>query len=249
MNPVRLRGEGVQKRYGRVSALRGIDFEIAGGESVAILGSNGAGKSSLLKVLSGLSRPSGGSFVASEDGAATELRREELRARIGYVGHATLLYGELSARENLVFAARLHGEHPSREALDGILEEFDLADVAERRADTFSRGMAQRLAIARAIVHAPPFLLLDEPFTGLDEASAERLQARLLAQRENTGGTARSLVVVTHDPRRAVALSDRALVLHRGNVRAKPARGEDAFSPDALRETLVALARGTEVAA
>lgn len=249
MSPVRLRGEAVEKRYGRVAALRGIDFEIAGGESVAILGANGAGKSSLLKILAGLSRPSGGSFVASEGGAATELRREDLRARIGYVGHATLLYGELSARENLVFAARLHGERPSREALDGILEEFDLADVAERRADTFSRGMAQRLAIARAIVHAPPVLLLDEPFTGLDEASAERLQARLLSQRENTGGTARSLVVVTHDPRRAVALSDRALVLHRGNVRATPARGEDAFSPDALRETLVALAGGTEVAA
>ena len=108
--------------------------------------------------------------------------------------------------------------------------------------------MAQRLAIARAIVHAPPVLLLDEPFTGLDEASAERPQARLLAQRENTGSTASFLVVVTHDPRRAVALSDRALVLDRGNVRATPT-GRGRLLPHALRETLVALARGTEVAA
>ncbi|MEM9177710.1 MAG: ABC transporter ATP-binding protein [Myxococcota bacterium] len=250
MSPVRLRGEGVEKRYGRVAALRGIDFEIAPGESVAILGANGAGKSSLLKILAGLSRPSGGRFDASgsEDPDGSALRRDLLRARVGYVGHATLLYGELTARENLVFAARLHGQRPTRDALDAVLEEFALADVAERRADTFSRGMAQRLAIARAVVHAPSLLLLDEPFTGLDEASGERLQSRLEAQRDDAGG-ARSLVLVTHDPRRAVALADRAILLHRGSVRATPARGDAAFDAEALREALVAVARGAEAAA
>ncbi len=250
MSPVRLRGEGVEKRYGRVAALRGIDFELAAGESVAILGANGAGKSSLLRILAGLSRPSTGRFEAyDEDAAARVLGRDALRARVGYVGHATLLYGELSARENLLFAARLHGRRPSREALDALLAEFALEEVAGRRADTFSRGMAQRLSIARAVVHDPSLLLLDEPFTGLDEASGEHLEARLRTQRDAAKGAARSLVVVTHDPRRAVALADRALVLHRGRVRATAARGEDGFTAAALRERLVQLARGAEVAA
>lgn len=250
MSPVRLRGESVEKRYGRVAALRGVDFDIAAGESVAILGANGAGKSSLLKILAGLSRPSNGTFEARDAGAATApLGREALRARVGYVGHATLLYGELTARENLAFAARLHGQRPSRSVLDTVLEEFALADVADRRADTFSRGMAQRLAIARAVVHGPSVLLLDEPFTGLDEASGERLQARLLAQRADGSGGARTLVVVTHDPRRAVALADRALLVHRGRIRATPVRGDDAFTAEALRERLVELAASVEAAA
>ena len=249
MSPVRLRGEALEKRYGRVAALRGVDFEIGAGESVAILGANGAGKSSLLKILAGLSRPSGGTFAAHDDGEEADLSREALRSRVGYVGHATLLYGELTARENLAFAARLHGQRPARDALDAVLAEFDLLDVAERRADTFSRGMAQRLAIARAVVHAPSLLLLDEPFTGLDEASGARLEARLVSQRDDAAGRARSLVVVTHDPRRAVALADRAIVLHRGRVRATPARGDEAFDAEALRASLVELARGAEVAA
>lgn len=256
MNGVRLRAEAVEKRYGRVQALRGVDFEIASGEAVALLGANGAGKSSLLKILAGLSRPSEGQFLAETE-RGESLRRDQLRAAIGYVGHATLLYGELSARENLLFAARLHGQRPSAETLDALLEDFGLRDLANRRADTFSRGQAQRLSIARAIVHDPGLLLLDEPFTGLDELGSERLTERLADQRNRSGGTTRSLVVITHDPRRAVALADRALVLHRGRVRARPSRAdgthyaenaenaEDAtpFEVDPLRALLAALAR------
>lgn len=258
---VRLRGQAIEKRYGRVPALRGIDFEFTSGESVAILGANGAGKSSLLRILAGLSRPSSGSFAgyAGEEPAAQEeleLSRDALRGTVGYVGHATLLYGELSARENLLFAARLHGQQPSREHLDTLLESFSLLDVADRRAGTFSRGMAQRLSIARAIVHGPGVLLLDEPFTGLDEASAEGLSLRLAEQRES----GRTLIVVTHDPRRAVELADRAVILHRGQVRGTPERapigtsvqpGENpAFEVDALRDALAQLAgEGLEGAA
>ncbi len=246
MSSIRLRGNAVEKRYGRIAALRGIDFEIAPGESVSILGANGAGKSSLLRILSGLSRPSGGSFEAlsgDTSGASKGLPREALRGSVGYVGHATLLYGELSARENLVFAARLHGRRPSADQLDQVLDDVSLLDVAERRAGTFSRGMAQRLSIARAIVHEPALLLLDEPFTGLDELSAQRLSTRLAAQHEH----GRTLVVVTHDPRRAIELSDRALILHRGRLRATPSRGssrenEGAFEVEALRQTLAGLA-------
>ena len=243
MSPVLLHGAGVEKRFGRVSALRGIDFDIKGGESVSILGANGAGKSTLLRILAGLSRPSAGCFEARREGttqATALLTRQALRGEIGYVGHATLLYGELSARENLVFAARLHGAAPDRDRIDAVLADVGLQDVADRRAGTFSRGVAQRLSIARAVVHDPQVLLLDEPFTGLDETSAERLSTQLSSLRE--GG--RTLILVTHDPRRAVELSERAFIIHRGEIRATPARADGAaFELAALRETLTRLAR------
>ena len=270
MSPVLLEGAGVEKRFGRVPALRGIDFIIHPGESIAILGANGAGKSTLLRILAGLSRPSRGSFqalrrdladtttstmAAPGQASAQPLRRDELRGEVGYVGHATLVYAELSARENLAFAARLHGQKPHRDRIDALLADVGLIEFADRRAGGFSRGMAQRLSIARAIVHAPHVLLLDEPFTGLDESSAERLSAQLSRLREGgeggEGEGSRTLILVTHDPRRAVELSDRALILHRGEIRATPtraggsgggtAKGTDVsggFELAALRETL-----------
>jgi heme exporter protein A len=247
VSPVLLQGAGVEKRFGRVTALRGVDFEIQPGESVSILGANGAGKSTLLRILAGLSRPSAGRFEARRkdaeaSAAAPPLTRDALRGEIGYVGHATLVYGELSARENLLFAARLHGAKPSKDRLDQILIDVGLQEVSDRRAGTFSRGMSQRLSIARAIVHDPHVLLLDEPFTGLDESSAERLSTQLSSL--STGG--RTLILVTHDPRRAIELSDRAIVLHRGEIRATPSRAQTdgrGFELDAIRETLLGLAR------
>ncbi len=261
MSSVRLTGEGVAKRFGRVAALRQVDFKIDAGEAVAILGANGAGKSTILRILAGLSRPSAGKFEAIAIGASGDgetggggnkndrpLSREQLRGAVGYVGHATLLYGELTARENLAFAAQLQNHETDRDGLDSLLDRFALLDVADRRAGGFSRGMAQRLSIARAIVHEPEILLLDEPFTGLDEASADRLSEQLAQLR--AGG--RTLLVVTHDPRRAVELTDRALLLHRGEIHGRPQRGAnndasdgagDAFEVDALREQLRALAQ------
>jgi ABC-type multidrug transport system ATPase subunit len=265
MSPILLQGVGIEKRFGRVPALRGIDFEILPGESVSILGANGAGKTTLLRILAGLSRPSRGQFQAlrqftSSDEAArsssttpatpsspgSPLRRDVLRGEVGYVGHQTLVYAELSARENLVFAARLHGQAPDRERIDSTLEKVGLLEFGDRRAGTYSRGMAQRLSIARAIIHSPHILLLDEPFTGLDESSAERLSIQLSELR----GGDRILLLVTHDPRRAIELSDRALILHRGEIRARPAREQsqasaDVFELAALRETLGRLATDT----
>jgi ABC-type multidrug transport system ATPase subunit len=258
MNSVLLRGAGLEKRFGRVHALRGIDFEFTAGESVSILGANGAGKSTLLRILAGLSRPSRGIFQAlgqdRDSGAQTStdapdtdstvaLARDELRGEVGYVGHATLVYAELTARENLAFATRLQGRKPEPDRIDAILSDLGLIEFADRRAGGFSRGMAQRLSIARAIVHDPHILLLDEPFTGLDEGSAGRLSAQLSALR----GGERTLILVTHDPRRAIELSDRALVLHRGEIRATPSRakasddgaeGSGRFDLAGLRETL-----------
>jgi ABC-type multidrug transport system ATPase subunit len=243
VNRIQLLGESVEKRFGRVAALRGVDFTISPGESIAILGANGAGKSSLLRILAGLSRPSGGSFRALAEGTTSDagpgLSRQVLRSAVGYVGHAALVYDELTARENLVFAARLHGRTFARADIDRLLDEQGLLDVAERRAGTFSRGMLQRLSIARAIAHAPGLLLLDEPFTGLDEHSADRLEERLAAQRD----AGRTLLLVTHDPERATRLTERALVLHRGVVRATPVRGDAGWSGPALREALSELAR------
>jgi heme exporter protein A len=247
LRPVRLRGQGLEKRYGRVAALRGLDFEIASGEAVALLGANGAGKSSLLRILAGLARPSAG--LLEVRGTEHEpLDRADLRAVVGYVGHSTLLYGELSARENLAFAARLHGLRLPRPRLDEVLAAFSLEDVADRRASTFSRGMAQRLAIARAVIHGPGLLLLDEPFTGLDELSADRLTQQLARLRERSDGSSPSLVLVTHDPRHAVALTDRALLLHRGRLCDALERGpaSTGYDVETLRRRLTALAHETE---
>lgn len=204
----------VGKRYASVTALRGVDLELAAGQSLAILGPNGAGKSTLLRIMAGLAHPSSGR-VQFSDG-------KPHRSRVGYLGHATLLYPELTARENLVFAGRLYGiEDPGARA-DRLLDEEGLGGVAQRRARGFSRGMAQRLSIARARVHAPELLLLDEPFTGLDEPSAQRLALRL----EGLADEGHGLVLATHEIGRASRLAKAALVLVDGRVQRRVAAGE-----------------------
>jgi heme exporter protein A len=205
-----IRARGVEKRFGRTAALRGVDLELAAGSSLAVLGPNGAGKTTLLRLIAGLARPSTGELEVAGERAG----RPAARAQVGLIAHATFLYRELTARENLIFAARLFGiANPSARA-DELLAEAELDHVAHRPAGAFSRGMAQRLSIARGLVHDPAVLLLDEPFTGLDGPAAERLTARLVALRDRR----RSLVIVTHDVRRAAELADSALVLAGGRV-------------------------------
>jgi heme ABC exporter ATP-binding subunit CcmA len=200
----------LEKRFGRTAALRGVDLEVASGSSLSVLGPNGAGKSTLLRLLAGLGRPSSGSLEVAGHPATAR----EARARVGYIGHATLLYATLSARENLVFAGRLQRVRNPGSRADVLLREEGLADVASRPAGSFSRGMAQRLAIARGLVHDPEVVLLDEPYTGLDRRSAERLSQRLRElHREG-----RTVVLVTHDLERAVENADVAVVLSRGRV-------------------------------
>jgi heme ABC exporter ATP-binding subunit CcmA len=200
----------LEKRFGPVVALAGVDFAVPAGAVLAVVGPNGAGKTTLLRILAGLARPSAGEVRVGRGGG----ERRRARGRVGYIGHATLLYPALSARENLHFAARLHGvAHPAARART-LLAEQGLDAVADRLAGTFSRGLAQRLAIARALVHEPEVVLLDEPFTGLDPASADRLATRLARLR----AAARAVVLVTHDLAQAGALGDRALLLVRGRV-------------------------------
>jgi heme exporter protein A len=232
-----LRARGLEKRFGAVAALRGIDLELSRGQCLAVLGPNGAGKSTLLRILAGLARANQGELeVAGRNQQA--LRRGAARALVGYVGHATLLYSELTAQENLVFAGRMQGvANPQRRASE-LLEAQGLAHTAERRAGTFSRGMCQRLSIARALVHDPELLLFDEPFTGLDRAAADALAERLASLRDGD----RTCVLVTHELHQASRLASEAIVLADGRI-VHRASGE-ALERDAL-EAAYAQAAGT----
>jgi len=202
--------EALAKRFGPVVALAGVDFSVPAGRVLAVLGPNGAGKSTLLRILAGLARPSAGRVRIGADAGD----RRHVRGRVGYVGHATFLYPSLTARENLVFAGRLYGVADPGARAATLLAEQGLEALAERPAGSFSRGQAQRLAIARGLVHDPPVVLLDEPFTGLDPTSADRLAARVRA----LAAAGRAVVFVTHDLAQAAALGDRALLLVRGRI-------------------------------
>ena len=227
-----IQARGLEKRFGPVPALRSLNLDVPRGASLAVLGPNGAGKSTLLRLLAGLTQPSAGALRVGEPSAS----RVERRRRVGLIAHATFLYPALTARENLVLAGRLHGLAEPIQRADRLLEELELVGVAQQRAGTFSRGMAQRLAIARALVHDPPVLLLDEPFTGLDPRAAERLAERLADVRSS----ATTAVLVTHDLGRAAELSDAGLVLVAGCARPLPSAAM--ASPQALaasyRETV-----------
>jgi heme exporter protein A len=207
LNTPLLSVSGLEKRFGAVAALRGVDLTVERGCTLAIVGPNGAGKSTLLRIMAGLAHASSGRVVQRGDA--------KRGSAVGYLGHATLLYPELTAHENLVFAGRLHRVQDPAARADLLLDEEGLAPVAGRRAGEFSRGMAQRLSIARARVHDPELLLLDEPHTGLDRRSAERLTERLRALRSER----HALVLVTHDVAQAAALADEVVILVEGRVR------------------------------
>ncbi len=214
MTQIEISARSVEKRFGPVAALRGVDLDVEGGQAVAVLGPNGAGKSTLLRILAGLARPTAGSVSIRRGGRAPD-GRGRARAWVGFAGHATLLYPELTARENLVFHGRLQGVVDPALRADQLLDEEGLTPVADRRVRTFSRGMAQRLSIARALVQDPPLLLLDEPFTGLDRRAGDRLSERL--QRLRSEG--RAILLVTHDLLRASEIADAALILVSGQIR------------------------------
>ena len=212
---------GLEKRFGSARALAGVDLRVAGGECLAVLGPNGAGKSTLLRLMAGLVRPSAGELRIAGDPADGRAARR----RIGLVADATFLYPQLTALENLVFAGRLHGVPDPRARAQRLLAEEGLASAADRRAGGFSRGMAQRLSIARGLVHDPQVVLLDEPFTGLDRGASARLAERLAALR----AAGRTLVLVTHDFARAAGIADAVVLLAGGRI-VHRARGQDAAS-------------------
>ncbi len=196
--------------YGRQRALAGVDLTLRAGEATALLGANGAGKSTLVGILATLVTPSTGGVTYG--GAEPD---DELRRSIGVIAHESLCYGDLSARENLEFFARLYGVKEVRARVDEMVTRVGLTDEASKRpARTYSRGMLQRLAVARALVHRPQLLLADEPFTGLDRTGVELL-GTLLADERARGAM---LLVVTHDFDAVAGLVDRVVVLHRGRI-------------------------------
>jgi heme exporter protein A len=209
----------VSRHFGRRRALAHVTCTFRAGEIVGLFGPNGAGKSTLLGILSTLIRPTGGE-VRYGDRRARELG-EALRGRIGVLGHDLFLYGDLTARENLRFFGQLHGV-PSIEArVTEALAAARLADRADDRVSSFSRGLRQRLALERALVHDPRLVLLDEPFTGLDDESSALLVARLRA----LGSRGAAVVMATHDFESADGVIDRAICLSLGRALPMPASG------------------------
>jgi heme exporter protein A len=202
----------VTRRFGRRRALAKVTFTGVAGEIVGLFGPNGAGKSTLLGVLSTLVRPTSGEVRYGEWRAADA--GDDLRRRIGLLGHDLFLYGDLTARENLAFFGRLYGVSDLAGRVNGALDEARLADRADERVAGFSRGLRQRLALERALLHRPRLVLLDEPFTGLDDESTALLCARLQAVRESGA----IVVMATHEFDSAERVIDRAVCLREGRL-------------------------------
>ena len=202
----------VSRHYGRRRALTRVSIDARAGEIVGLLGPNGAGKSTLLSIAATLTAPSSGEVrygprTAAECGPG-------LRSQIGVLSHDLQLYSELTAHENLLFFARLYRVSDPPAAAARALERASLIDRADDVVQSFSRGMRQRLALERALLHQPALLLLDEPFTGLDETSAVALVGRLKELRADR----RIVLIATHDLDTAEAILDRAIVLREGRV-------------------------------
>ena len=192
--------------------LHGIDLEIGAGSFVALLGANGAGKSTLMGVIATLLPHTAGELHLF--GRRAGRNAAALRAKIGMIGHQPMLYRDLSAIENLVFYGKLYGVRQPVARAEDLLERVGLIDRADDPIKTFSRGMTQRAAIARAMMHNPPLLLADEPFAGLDVASSEQLQALLL----ELHGQGHTIVMSHHDLAHSLAVARRVVVLRRGRL-------------------------------
>jgi len=203
---------GLTRRFGQIQALRGVDLRLEPGERLALFGANGAGKTTLLRILGLGLAPDTGSL--SIDGMDVKRDALRARARIGWLAHASLLYADLTARQNLEFWGRLYGvEQIDRRARE-LLHEMGLDAYVDEPAGILSRGMSQRLSLARALLHDPALLLLDEPFTGLDPIAVDTLKQRL----KGTGSGNTSLILATHRVDEGLALTDRWIMLTRGRI-------------------------------
>jgi heme exporter protein A len=216
--------DGLTRHFGERTVLRGITLDLAAGQTLAVLGRNGAGKSTLLRVLATLLRPHEG--AVSLFGEPLPREGWKVRGRIGLLGHEPLLYRDLTGRENLVYHARLHRVAPGR--VDELLDAVGMRERAEDPVRALSRGMIQRLTIARAVLHAPELLLLDEARSSLDPAAGELVEPLI----GRTAGVTR--VLTSHDPQAALAEADLVLALAGGRAAyVGPASGLD---PATLRE-------------
>ncbi|HET8652913.1 MAG TPA: ABC transporter ATP-binding protein [Gaiellaceae bacterium] len=189
-------GRGVGRRFGERLVLSDVDVDVERGDFLLVTGPNGSGKTTLLRLVAGLLAPTAGTLEVAAD-----------RGRIGFLGHEPLLYRELTALENLDLYGRLYRVRERRERTGMLLERFGLWDARAEQVSTYSRGMVQRLALCRALLHDPDLLLLDEPFSGLDAEGAELLHAEL------ADAGPRTLVVASHQPERIAPLASARLAL------------------------------------
>lgn len=195
-----IRARRLTKRFGERTALAPLDLDVDVGETLVVTGANGSGKTTLLRLLAGLSVATSGELQVDVD-----------RADLGYVGHEPLVYRDLTAEENLELYARLYRVESHEVRIDELLERYDLGDARGERVRSFSRGMTQRLALCRALLHRPSVVILDEPHTALDAAGGALLDTELAALRERA-----TLVIATHEPARLAGLATATLALGRG---------------------------------
>jgi heme ABC exporter ATP-binding subunit CcmA len=192
-----IHARNLERRFGTKRVLRGLDFDVPAGECLLVTGPNGSGKSTLLSLCAGLLAPTAGEIEVAVD-----------RSRVGYLAHEPLLYRELTALENLELYGRLYRVPERRERIGMLLERFGLWDARRERVGALSRGMTQRLALCRVLLHEPDLFLLDEPFAGLDDEGAALLDGELA-----TIATERTLVVATHEPVRLERIATARLAL------------------------------------
>jgi heme exporter protein A len=220
---------GITKAFGNHLAVNEVDFQVARGESVVIIGPNGAGKTTLIKILATIMNPTSGSLFI--DGLSAKDGAEEIRRRIGVITHQTFLYSTLTAYENLEFYCRLYDVPRARERIHEVADVVSLASRLHDRVGTLSRGMQQRLSIARSLLHRPTLMLLDEPETGLDQQAVSIFREVL----REVDGQKRTVILTTHNLERGLELSDRLLILSRGKICCdRPTGGMDLAD---LRET------------
>lgn len=225
------------KSFGPRQALAGVDLRVASGECVVLCGPNGAGKTTLLRILATLARPTTGTVhIAGLDPAKAGA---DVRQHIGFLSHHTLLYDDLTAEQNLAFYARMYAIADAQVRIDALLERVELTARRHDLVRTYSRGMQQRLAVARAVLHRPSLVLLDEPYTGLDPLAADALTA-LLTDLTGEGCT---LLLTSHNLQTDVTLNRRVVVLNRGRI-VYDAPHTDAATFPALYRELVQEARG-----
>ncbi|WKZ35999.1 MAG: heme ABC exporter ATP-binding protein CcmA [Anaerolineales bacterium] len=208
------------KRFGLKAILRGVDFSVEAGEFVALLGPNGAGKTTFLRILASLSRPSLGSVTVA--GYSLPGESAQVRAKLGVVSHLPLLYPDLTAEENLQFYARMYGIMNFAMRVTEVLEMVGLENRRKDLVRTFSRGMQQRLAIGRAVIHDPEVMLFDEPYTGLDQDASEMLDDVL----RSVAAKGRTVVMTSHDLVRAEDLATRFDILSHGVIAASATQNE-----------------------
>jgi heme exporter protein A len=228
-----VQAEGLVRAFASRRAVDGVSFTLAAGDCLALFGPNGAGKTTLLRLLAGLLAPTSGSCRV----AGVSLREgRAARAQVGLVSHASMLYGALSARENVEFAARMYGLADPAGAARRALATMRVLDRAEAPVRALSRGLQQRVSIARAIVHEPRLLLCDEPYTGLDEVGSSALTTALAERREQGA----ALLLITHNLGEGLNLATHAAIMRRGRfVRYESRNAVDASSYAAAYRELV----------